>query len=91
MYLNQRFMRRMMGKIMAVGESAREPMTQLTDRELEVFGLIGRGRTTREISEQLGVGIPTIDTYRTRIKEKLNLDNAARLRLEAARWVQQHE
>jgi DNA-binding CsgD family transcriptional regulator len=60
----------------------------LADRELEVFDLVGRGLTTREIAAQLGLGITTVDTYRARIKEKLNLENVARLRVEASRWVQ---
>lgn len=90
MYLNPRFMGRMMSKIMAHGENA-EPTARLADRELEVFRLIGQGLTTREISERLGLGATTVDTYRTRIKEKLKLGNAAQLRLEASRWVQEHE
>ena len=59
----------------------------LTDRELEIFELIGRGRTTREISGYLHIGISTVDTYRARIKTKLNLENASQLCHEAIRWV----
>jgi DNA-binding NarL/FixJ family response regulator len=90
-YLNPRFMGRMMSKIMAGGERTADPMERLANRELEVFRLIGRGLTTRQISERLGLGATTVDTYRTRIKEKLKLDNANLLRLEASRWVQEHE
>ena len=61
------------------------------DRELEVFELIGRGLTTREIGEQLHLGTTTVDTYKARIKEKLKLGNIARLRSEASRWVQRQE
>jgi DNA-binding NarL/FixJ family response regulator len=61
---------------------------RLTDRELEVFEKIGRGRTTREISIQLGVGAATVETHRSRIKEKLQLENGAQLQREALRWVQ---
>lgn len=61
---------------------------RLTDRELEVFERIGRGRTTREISIQLGVGAATVETHRSRIKEKLQLENGAQLQREALRWVQ---
>ena len=46
-------------------------MDRLADRELEVFELIGRGLTTREIGAKLGLGVTTVDTYRSRIKEKL--------------------
>jgi DNA-binding NarL/FixJ family response regulator len=91
LYLNPRFMGRMMSNIMAGGKRAGEPIERLADRELEVFRLIGRGMTTREIGEELGLGTTTVDTYRTRIREKLRLENALRLRVEAIRWVQEHE
>jgi len=90
-YLNPRFMSRLMSKMMTRGETSAESIDRLTNRELEVFRLIGRGLTTREIGAQLDLGATTVDTYTTRIKEKLNLENSARLRLEASRWVQQHE
>jgi DNA-binding NarL/FixJ family response regulator len=64
-----------------------DAMALLTDRELEVFELIGRGRTTREISAGLHLGMSTVETYRTRIKAKLHLDNASQLYHEAIRWV----
>jgi DNA-binding NarL/FixJ family response regulator len=60
----------------------------LTDRELEVFQLIGRGQTTREIGERLHLGASTVETYRARIKTKLNLENATQLSHEAVRWVE---
>jgi DNA-binding NarL/FixJ family response regulator len=89
-YLNPRFMSKMMSKIVSGGVTG-HPVDRLADRELEVFELIGRGLTTREIGAKLGLGVTTVDTYRSRIKEKLNLENAARLRSEASRWVQQRE
>ncbi len=72
-----------------VGRRQVQPMgvERLTDRELEVFELLGLGRTARQIREELGLGAATVETYRTRIKEKLNLENAAVLRSEAVRWV----
>lgn len=60
---------------------------RLTVRELQVLELIGRGRTTREIAETLSLGAATIDTYRARIKEKMNFRNAADLVHFAVRWV----
>jgi len=59
----------------------------LTDRELEIFELIGRGQSTREISHCLHLGVSTIDTYRARMKMKLGLENASQLAHEAIRWV----
>jgi DNA-binding NarL/FixJ family response regulator len=87
-YLKPQFMSRMISQITEVRDAASEPVDRLADRELEVFDLIGRGLTTREIAAQLGLGITTVDTYKTRIKEKLNLENSARLRVAASRWVQ---
>ena len=60
---------------------------QLTDRELEIFRLIGCGAPTREIAEQLHLGRPTVETYRRRIKIKLRLQSGSKLSHEAFRWV----
>ncbi len=57
----------------------KSPVDRLTDRELQVFKLIGRGFSTREIAERLFLSIKTIGTYRERIKEKLNLKHANEL------------
>ena len=64
---------------------------RLTDRELQVLELIGRGRTTREIADLLKLGVATIDTYRARIKEKMNFRNATDLVHFAIRWVTERE
>jgi DNA-binding NarL/FixJ family response regulator len=91
-YLEPRFMSQIVNKMVtANANAAAQPIDRLTDRELEVFELIGRGQTTRQIGTRLGVGLTTVDTYRARIKEKLRLENAARLQTEAARWVQERE
>jgi DNA-binding NarL/FixJ family response regulator len=60
---------------------------RLTDRELQVLDLIGRGRSTKDIAELLQLGVATIDTYRARIKEKMNFRNAMELQHFAFRWV----
>jgi DNA-binding NarL/FixJ family response regulator len=59
----------------------------LSDRELAAFQLIGQGYETRQIAEMLQVGVKTIDTYRTRIKRKLNLENANQLVQYAVEWM----
>jgi len=86
-YLNPCFMTRMVRRITGDRDIATEPIDRLADRELEVFDMIGRGLTTREIAERLGLGVTTVDTYKSRIREKLNLENSARLRFAASRWV----
>ena len=59
----------------------------LSDRELEVFRLIGRGLNSREIAEQVNLGPSTVDSHRARIKKKLGIRNAAQLYTRAAQWV----
>src|SRR6516165_4022050 len=91
-YLNTSFMSRMVQwMINGRDNGSALPTDRLADRELEVFDLVGRGLTTHEIATQLGLGVTTVETYRARIKEKLNLENVARLRIEASRWVQLRE
>jgi DNA-binding NarL/FixJ family response regulator len=91
-YLNTSFMSRMVHRMINGRDNGSAlPVDRLADRELEVFDLVGRGLTTRQIATQLGLGVTTVDTYQARIKEKLNLENAARLRIEASRWVQHGE
>ncbi len=68
-----------------------QPINRLTDRELEVLELIGLGRTTREIAATLQLGVATVDTYRARIKEKMNFRNAVELQHYAIRWVRERE
>ncbi|NNF46488.1 MAG: response regulator transcription factor [Desulfofustis sp.] len=58
----------------------------LTDREIEVFRLIGSGLSTREIAERMKLGIKTIGTYRDRIKQKLCIKSAAELTRHAVLW-----
>ncbi len=61
---------------------------RLTKRELEVFRLIGAGLSTREIAEQMILGIKTIGTYRDRIKQKLDLKNSTELTRRAVLWTE---
>lgn len=61
----------------------------LTDRELQVFELTGQGFNTREISTQLRIDMKTVETYRLRIREKLNLDSSSELLKLAIRWKQE--
>ena len=65
-------------------------METLADRELEVFQMLGRGKSTREIAQLLNLGASTVETYRARIKDKLKLKSAAELYLSAGQWVRNH-
>jgi len=68
------------------GLPRQSPVDQLSDRELEVFELLGQGRGTRQIAENLKVSVKTVQAYCGRIKEKLNLASATELLREAVRW-----
>jgi DNA-binding NarL/FixJ family response regulator len=59
---------------------------KLSDRELEVFQLLGRGYSTRQIADELHVSFKTVQSFCARIKEKLNFANATELLSEAVRW-----
>jgi DNA-binding NarL/FixJ family response regulator len=75
----------------AVGKPRPEgtlPVAQLSDRELLVFERLGQGYGTRQIAEELHLDMRTIETYRARIKEKLQLKDANHLLQCAIRWVQ---
>lgn len=88
-YLSRQMTSRMLGRL---GTKAADScdVSSLTDRELDVFQRIGRGQTAREIAHGLHLGLPTIDTYRFRIKEKLGLKNGHELQRRATEWVQEH-
>ncbi|UCF43442.1 MAG: response regulator transcription factor [Planctomycetota bacterium] len=83
-----KMVRKLVGSGPAIGTS---PIDRLSDRELEVFLLIGQGQGTRQIAEKLHLSIKTIETYRAHMKEKLNLENAAELLQYAIRWVNSQE
>ncbi len=64
------------------------PVQSLSDRELEVFQLIGQWKKTKEIAQELHLSIKTIEYYREQIKRKLNLQNSSELTHYATSWVQ---
>lgn len=64
------------------------PIQSLSDRELEVFTLIGKGFGTRQIAEKLCLSVKTVETYREHIKNKLKLSDATKLVRQAVNWVE---
>jgi len=89
-YLSERMTAAMLAKVALQGNrTGGSGMESLADRELEVFQLVGKGYNSREIASQLHLGETTIETYRARIREKLQLRNAADLYTRAAQWVQE--
>jgi DNA-binding NarL/FixJ family response regulator len=86
LYISDKISDAMTEKFVEGRPAASSPVEQLSDRELEVFQLLGRGYSTRQIADHLHVGFKTVQTYSARLKEKLNLDNATQLLHEAIRW-----
>ncbi len=90
------------GRVFIKGESAEEvlksltarhgsglsiPLDKLSDRERQIFELIGQGCSTVEIAEKLMIRRKTVETYKGRIKEKLELENAPQLSMAAVEWA----
>jgi DNA-binding NarL/FixJ family response regulator len=92
-WLSEVMKEEMLQRIVGSGrnEIPRSPLQVLADRELEVFRLIGAGMKTAEIAARLHLSIKTVETYRHRIRQKLNLANGAKLAHYATRWVLENE
>jgi len=71
--------------------TGQSPGELLSDRELEVFELLGQGRGTRQIAEVLRVSVKTVQAYCARIKEKLGVASATELLREAVRWFESRQ
>ena len=70
------------------GHKSRSALEQLTDREFEVFQLVGQGLSTKQMAQKLHVSVKTIEVHRVNIKQKLNLKTAPELIRFAVRWVE---
>ena len=68
-------------------DATESAINQLADRELQVFEMVGRGNSTRQIADSLMLDVKTIETYRARIKDKLALKDASELLQRAIAWV----
>jgi len=89
MYLSEKMAAGVINRFMrGEPEQARSPIETLSDRELEVFRMLGQGKGVRVIAEELGLSIPTINSFRNRIKEKFGLKTSTEVMLHAIQWVQ---
>jgi DNA-binding NarL/FixJ family response regulator len=87
-YVSDRMANRMLHRFVGGSQAAeRSPIAELTDRELEVFRLIGKGHGTRQIAEELHISVKTVESYQAHIKEKLSLKNARELVQRAIQWT----
>jgi len=89
LYVSEKITAKMMHKLVGrkKTKTAASGTDSLSDRELEVFLLIGKGYATPQIANQLHLSVKTIESYRAHIKEKLNLANATELLQHAIQWV----
>ena len=87
-YVSERISNRMLQRYIGSPTEGRpSSIADLTDRELEVFRLIGEGHSTRQIAEQLHISVKTVESYQAHIKEKLSLRSARELVQHAIQWT----
>ena len=86
LYISDKFAATIAERFIDGKNQGASPIEGLSDRELQVFVMIGQGIETRQIAESLHISIKTVQVYCARIKEKLNLANATELVREAIRW-----
>jgi DNA-binding NarL/FixJ family response regulator len=90
-YVSEKMTQRLLEKLGEITEPQRAPIGQLanlSNRELEVFNLIGQGKSTAAIAAQLELSVKTVETYRSNIKTKLNLQDANDLVRLATSWTE---
>lgn len=86
-FISDKLSTKLLHKIVAKNtDSYSSPFDRLSNRELEVFQLIGQGLKTRKIAEQLNLSIKTIETYIDHIKRKMDIDDSRNLILHAVQW-----
>ena len=88
LYVGEKLKARLLSQALGAPKAGASPLEVLSDRELEVFRLLGQGFSTRRIAERFGRSIKTVEIYRANIKQKLGLKDAAELIHCAVRWAQ---
>jgi DNA-binding NarL/FixJ family response regulator len=87
-WLSEAMTQQLLQRAVGTGQQApRSPLEALTDRELEVFRLIGEGAKTAEIAGRLHLSVKTVETYRDRVRQKLDLSDGTKLANYATQWV----
>jgi DNA-binding NarL/FixJ family response regulator len=90
MHLSEKMASSVIAKFMRrTDDSPPSPLERLSDRELEVFRMLGQGKGVRQIAEELTLSIPTINSFRNRIKEKLKLKSSNEVMLHAIHWFRE--
>lgn len=86
-FLSPEMSRRLINQALGASDATKTPIENLTDRELEIFRMIGEGLTTSAIANRLFLSTHTIDTHRENIKRKLAVSTAAELSRAAVQWL----
>lgn len=89
-YLSPSMTHRVLGRTFTQRATCMDPVESLTDRQLEIFRLLGEGKGARSIGERLHISVHTVETHRENIKRKLHIDNLAELTRTAVLWVQEN-
>ena len=85
-YVSDRIASTMLRQLTEGGKTAQAPISRLSDRELEVFRLIGEGHGTRRIADELHLSVKTVESYQAHIKDKLALQSSRDLVQRAIEW-----
>jgi len=91
MYLSPRMTNRLLQRVATGTLSKQNPIHGLSNRELQVYEMIGQGLTMQQIAGKLSLSPKTVETHREKIKQKLNLKNSAELNRRAVQWVLERE
>jgi DNA-binding NarL/FixJ family response regulator len=88
-FISENMSKRMVLAHLHGGGDAASPVDRLTDRELEILQLLGKGRELRDIAQELHISAKTVEAHRAHIKEKLDFRNAREVARFAVTWVNQ--
>lgn len=86
-YLSERLTNKMLQQMVRGSSALNSPVAALSDRELEIYRLIGAGHATRQIADELHISVKTVESYQAHIKVKLSLRNARELVQHAIEWT----
>ncbi|HOD14038.1 MAG TPA: response regulator transcription factor [Spirochaetota bacterium] len=89
-FVSDEIKERLLGKLLTSSDVMQSPLDGLTNREMDVFHLIGRGMSNRHIAQELSLSVKTVETYRSRIIEKLKMKDSSELVRYAVQWNQDH-
>jgi DNA-binding NarL/FixJ family response regulator len=87
LYLSPRMTSRLLHRVVAGDSTQEDPVHSLSNREIEVYEMIGQGLTIQQIATRLHLSPKTVETHREKIKQKLNLKSSAELNRRAVQWV----